>query len=260
MINLDALKNAAEGWTENAPFPHLVVDNFFVDEVAEQLEKDFPDFDDNSWFEYGNALEVKKTCNSWNFFPKLTYQAFMHLNSQGFTSTLSNYLFDDIRLSSDGGLNGGGWHIHKSGGKLNQHLDYSLHPKLNLQRKVNIIVYLNSNWESSWGGNLGFWGNESSKKPGLLIKEVEPLFNRAVIFDTTCNSWHGLPGLLNCPETEFRKSMAVYYLTQPPENVDTRGKALFAPTDDQQGDEEVLELIRIRSAVDTASSAYIAKK
>ena len=135
-------------------------------------------------------------------------------------------------------------------------MDYSIHPKLGLQRKINIIVYLNSNWEKEWGGNLGLWSNESSRKPGKLVKEIVPKFNRAVLFDTTQNSWHGLPNPLKCPENEFRKSIAVYYLCEPSSKVDTRGKALFAPTDEQANDEDVLALIKKRSNTKTAASTY----
>ena len=123
---------------------------------------------------------------------------------------MSGVLLDNTPLFADSGLNGGGWHIHKQGGKLNTHLDYSLHPKLKLERKLNLIVYLNPDWNAEWGGALGFWGNESSSKPGELVKEIPPKFNRAVIFDTTVNSWHGLPDPLRCPEGQSRKSLAVY--------------------------------------------------
>ena len=85
---------------------------------------------------------------------------------------------------SDPGLNGGGLHIHTKGGKLNTHLDYSLHPKLRMQRKFNLIIYMNPNWIKGWGGTLGFWNNESPVQPGSLEKSIECYFNRAVIFDT----------------------------------------------------------------------------
>ena len=260
MINLDSLKTASENWLANKPFPHFVVDNFFELEVSNRLENEFPNFDDNVWCEYENAIEVKKVCNNWNVFPKQTYEVFSYLNSSKFVDFLSECLFGERKLFSDAGLNGGGWHIHSRGGKLNTHLDYSLHPKLGLQRKLNIIIYLNSEWESSWGGCLGLWDNNSEYAPGDLIKEIEPKFNRAAIFDTTMNSWHGLPNPLKCPEEQFRKSLAVYYLTEPPANVNERGKALFAPTDDQKEDVEVLELIEKRSSVATASSVYSYKK
>lgn len=259
MVNLDAIIEASINWSKNKPFPHFIVDEFFDAGVARDLEKEFPDFADSAWHEYENAIEVKKVCNNWNAFPSLTYETFSYLNSPNFVNFLSTCLFGENKLYSDPGLNGGGWHIHRRGGKLNTHLDYSLHPKLGLQRKLNIIVYLSSEWQSEWGGHLGLWDNKSPDSPGDLIKEIEPKFNRAVIFDTTLNSWHGLPNPLKCPENQFRKSFAVYYLTEPAIGADDRGKALFAPTSEQQDDNEVLGLIKKRSSVATASSVYSIK-
>ena len=156
----------------------------------------------------------------------------------------------------DIGLNGGGWHIHKTGGKLNMHLDYSIHPKLNLQRKLNLIIYLNSKWKEKWGGSLGFWENKSSKNPGKLIKSIVPKFNRAVIFDTTQNSWHGLAEPVRCPKKQFRKSLAIYYLCKKQKNAQKRGKALFSPLETQKKDKKIIKLIKLRSSSKTAQKVY----
>ena len=158
---------------------------------------------------YNNPIEIKKVFNSWNLFPNNTYKGFSYLNSQFFLDFLSTQILSGLDLHSDSRLNGGGWHIHKRGGKSNTYLDYSLHPKLKLQRKLNIIIYMNPQWQVDCGGSLRFWGNDSSEKPGELITSVWSKFNSAVIFDTTQNSWHGLPDPLNCPIDETRKSMAV---------------------------------------------------
>ena len=72
-------------------------------------------------------------------------------------------------------------HIHSNGGKLNPHLDYSMHPKIPYQRKLNLIVYLQEGWQSSWGGHFGVYEHDQEKNaPGPLINEIEPAFNRAV--------------------------------------------------------------------------------
>lgn len=256
MINEKNVLKALSTYGREGPFDHCVIDNFFKNEIAVNLQNEFPDFDSDKWHEYNNAIEVKRVCNNWNVFPPTTYQVFSYLNSNEFVKLLRSVIFQNKKLYSDVGLNGGGWHIHKQGGKLNTHLDYSLHPKLGLQRKLNIIIYLNSNWRKEWDGHLGLWSNESDKKPGNLVKQIEPTFNRAVLFDTTQNSWHGLPNPLKCPKTEFRKSLAVYYLCKPPGKVNKRGKALFAPTDQQANDKAVIDLIKQRSDVKTASSTY----
>ena len=260
MINLTNVDKSCCHWLTKRPFPHFVVENFFEDKVARQLEFEFPKYDDDIWFHYGNELEEKKLCNNWNVFPPLTYRVFSYLNSSEFVNRLSEVLFGDIILEPDYGLNGGGWHIHSRGGKLNTHLDYSLHPKLALQRKLNLIVYLNSHWAPEWGGSLGLWGNESDSSPGNLIKEIEPKFNRAVVFDTTLNSWHGLPEPLCCPSDQFRKSIAVYYLVRASAGVDKRGKALFAPTENQKNNQDILDLIEKRAKVSSAASVYRKKE
>lgn len=255
-INLKNLKKSLQEYSKEGPFDHCVIDDFFKREIALKLESEFPNYDSEIWQKYDNAIEIKKLNNVWNHFPKNTYQIFDYLNSKEFVKYLEKNIFNGNKLYSDMGLNGGGWHIHRSGGKLNTHLDYSIHPKLGLQRKFNLIIYLNSNWSKKWGGSLGLWDNKSSQKPGKLIKSITPKFNRAVIFDTTQNSWHGLPKAIKSPKNEFRKSIAVYYLCKPDPIISKRGKALFAPSESQKDDKEVLELIRKRSLVDEAKKVY----
>lgn len=230
-------------WTGLDPFPHLVLDDFFDDELAHQLSKDFPAFDDPVWHTYDNAIEVKKTLNNWHHFTPALYRFFSDINSRNAVN-----LFEQLtkcRLYPDLGLHGAGLHIHGAGGKLNTHLDYSIHPKLGLERRLNLIVYLNPDWQESWGGSLGFWRDDNGK-PGELVKSIAPVFNRAVLFDTT-NAWHGLPEPIKCPLGQYRKSLAVYYLCDPREGAVQRKRALFAPSEDQVGDREVLDLIERRA-------------
>ena len=255
-INVENFRVQARNYGKEGPFNHIIIDNFFIEDLAMKLFNEFPNYEDKRWHNYDNPIEVKKICNNWNLVPKNTYQTFQFLNSPDFINLISNEILNQKKIYADYGLNGGGWHIHKKGGKLNPHLDYSLHPKSGKQRKLNIIIYVNPNWSEDWGGQLGFWDNSSAEKPGELKKIIWSKFNRAVIFDTTQNSWHGLPNPIKCPKEESRKSLAVYYLCEPPEIVDKREKALFAPTKEQEGDDEVLELIKKRANAKTAAEVY----
>jgi len=237
------------------PFNHIVIDNFFELQVASGLAKEFPAFESEIWAEYNNPIEIKKLCNRWDKFPRLTYSIFDYLNSPAFVEKMSILAGED--LFPDPGLNGGGWHTHKSGGKLNAHLDYSIHPKLGLERRLNIIVYLQPEWKPEYGGSLGLWkASEDGKSPAELDAQIVCEFNRAVIFDTSQNSWHGLPEPIRSPEGINRNSIAAYYLCQPRPGVSDRGKALFAPYGNQANDPTILELIRLRSQVNAAASVY----
>jgi hypothetical protein len=237
------------------PFDHCVIDDFFSVEVAAELEREFPDYENSRWFCYKNPLEDKKALNDWSAFPPLTYAVFSELVSNQVTEILAQSLA--IPIYRDPGLHGGGWHIHGPGGNLNPHLDYSIHPKLGLQRKLNIIIYLSSSLEEAHGGHLGMWDhNPVDRAPGVLRTEVQPCFNRAVLFDTTQNSWHGMCRPLLQPEGIYRKSLAAYYLTDPPEGVDRRQRALYAPREDQKSDENVKRIIEKRADPQEYGSVY----
>jgi Rps23 Pro-64 3,4-dihydroxylase Tpa1-like proline 4-hydroxylase len=244
MINLQNLSRAFKTFHTAEPFNHCVVDNILHEDVARALEAEFLDFNSPEWFVYENAIEVKKQNKDWGLFPKQTYQLFYYLNSPEFVKILGKLV--GVPLYADPGLHGGGWHMHGTGGVLNPHLDYSLHPKLGLQRKINIIIYLSSDLKEEHGGHLGLYtGNE--KQSDQLVKEVAPVFNRAVLFDTTQNSWHGMSRQLTQPDGIYRKSFAVYYLTDPPAEVDTRSRALFSPTEEQRGNKEIIDFIQARA-------------
>lgn len=255
MLNIDAIREALKTFRGAAPFDHCVVEDFFETEVAISLADEFPEYESADWYFYNNAIEHKKALNSWEKFPRNTYQAFTTLQSPVMTNLLEEALGEKVFV--DHGLNGGGWHIHGQGGNLNPHLDYSIHPKMNLERVVNIIVYLSPDLRESHGGHLGLWTHDEKRKaPGDLLKEIEPKFNRAVIFNTTQNSWHGMSRKLDVPENVYRKSLAIYYMRQPAEGADKRGRALFAPRHEQKGDQSVLDTIRLRSDVATSSDVY----
>jgi Rps23 Pro-64 3,4-dihydroxylase Tpa1-like proline 4-hydroxylase len=256
MINQRNWASLQEQFLKAEPFNHIIIDNFWTEEVANALVKDYPAYDSPVWnAHYHNAIEDKKACNHWDKFPELTYKAFTYLNSKPFVDIIET-ITGHWDIHTDVGLHGGGWHCHHMGGKLNVHLDYSIHPKLKLERHYNLIVYMTPNWDSSWGGGLELWSHNEDGSAKECVQTVENKFNRAVLFDTTQYSWHGLPDDLRCPDGINRQSMAVYYLTNPAADADPRGKALFVPHKEQANDPAVLELIKQRSNVATAETVY----
>jgi hypothetical protein len=236
VVNLDQ----SQWQTYNYPFSYVVIDNFFDPDFASEISKEFPSYDSSVWTcEYNNPLEIKKTCNHWDKFPAHIYEVFTHFTSQRFTKILSDF-FEVDSLMPDYGLHGGGLHAHKRGGKLNIHKDYSIHPKLNMMRNFNLIVYVTPDWIPAWRGGLEFWSHdEETNKPKHLIRTIENKFNRAVIFDTTQNSWHGLPDNLWCPDDVSRNSLAMYYVSDVTKKAENRKRALYVPSKDQIGDAEI---------------------
>ena len=130
-------------------------------------------------------------------------------------------------------------------GRLEMHLDYSIHPISGMERRVNLIVYLNSDRQQEWGGDLRLWEGDAHQ-PTKLAQRILPLFIRAVLFRTSDISWHGMPDELHCPSERGRKSLAIYFVS-PPTVTDGRPKASFRPRPDGPTDENYLELCQRRS-------------
>lgn len=257
-INLKKIKSNSASYKNSNPFNHMVIENFFDLKFAKKLEIEFLNYNSDKWYRYKNDIENKKALNDWNVFPEKTYLLFEYLISNKFVKFLSKIV--GTNLFPDPGLHGGGWHIHGRGGNLNPHLDYSIHPKLGLQRKINLIIYISKNFKSNYGGHLGLWSNDRlSNQPANLIKEIVPSFNKAIIFDTTQNSWHGMTTKLKQPNGIYRKSLAIYYLCKPQRNVISRQRALFAPREDQKNNKNVQKLIKLRSNLKKSHLAYFKK-
>lgn len=231
------------------PFEYYVIDDFISEELAQDLYSEFPEYDSLKWYSYDNPLERKKAIQFWGAFGPKTYQFFMELCSEKFTQKLRD-LTGNPSLIPDIGLHGAGWHMSKTGDHLNMHQDYSMHPLADMQRKYNIIIYLTPDWKPEWGGNLELWSHDiDTNKAKDRVASIDCLFRRAIIFNTTQNSWHGFPDDITCPEGVYRRSIAMYYLDEPDNTAVNRKRALYSPRKDQENNEYIKELIEKRAKV-----------
>ncbi len=239
------------------PFAHWVMDDFFNPLVADGIEQEFPAYESDVWYEYRNPIEEKKAMNNYDVFGPLTYRMFLHLNSPSFIRWLNQ--LTGQKLYPDFGLHGGGLHLHKAGGNLNPHLDYSLHPKMGKQRAFNLIVYLSSNLVPERdGGHLALYPDHDGKPDFANPTLVPPVFNRGVLFDVRDQGWHGMYRKFDPASPDvLRKSIATYYLTdRDQEEGQPRLRARFFARPEQQGDPNVLELIEKRGDLKRSVEIY----
>ena len=209
--NLEELSKKNESYyRENTPFPHIVFENFFEKEFLKKVLDEFPDLSNISKSEkYNSKNEVKLSYNKYENFSFNTKILIDFLNSKKFLNFLKNLTSVSEQLIADPELSGGGLHQIKKGGVLKIHTDFNKHPKLNLDRRLNLLLYLNENWQESYGGQLEFW----DKNMKNAVKKISPNFNKVVIFSTNDFSNHGHPEPLSCPENTSRKSIALYYFS-----------------------------------------------
>jgi hypothetical protein len=192
------------------PFPHIYFDNFFNPEFLKSVLAEFPDLaQKKSNIYYNNPNENKHAGKGESDMGPNTLRLVHFLNSQPFLEFLQELTGIEETLIPDPYLEGGGFHEIKPGGFLKLHVDFHKHRSMQLDRRLNLLVYLNEDWEESYGGHFELWERDMSR----CAVRILPLFNRVALFSTTGDSWHGHPDPLTCPEDRSRKSLALYYYT-----------------------------------------------
>jgi len=202
-----ALKNRKK-YVRSKPFPHIYFDNFLPRKLAITLSKEYPKIKnvDKNWRVHKNENVDRYFLEDSSLYKKNLKIFSMLVNSRKFLLFLET-LTGVSSILPDPFFIGGGAMTTGKGGFLNIHADFNYHHKLQSWRKINALFYLTPNWKKNWGGNLEFWSKNKKKK----ITEIEPLFNRVVIFNTTSKSFHGQPKPINCPKNISRNVFSAFY-------------------------------------------------
>lgn len=198
-----------EVYASASPFPHAVLDDLLPPVVLDAVLSEFPDPRQGDWFAFESSTERKLASKDDSSMGPATRHLLAELNSGAFIDFLER-LTGIEGLVPDPGFVGGGMHQIERGGHLKVHADFNKHPRTGLERRLNVLVYLNRDWKDEWGGGFELWKADMS----ACEERVMPLFNRCVVFSTTSTSYHGHPEPLECPEDRTRKSLALYYYTK----------------------------------------------
>jgi Rps23 Pro-64 3,4-dihydroxylase Tpa1-like proline 4-hydroxylase len=204
-------RSLADRYQSAEPFPHVVIDDFLEPDVLRGVLDDFPSSDQRRFFDRDQE-RYKFQYQPQEIRSGRIRNLFAELNSQAFLAFLEE-MSGMQGLIADPYFEGGGLHETKRGGHLGIHADFNIHEHLKVQRRLNLLIYLNEDWPSDYGGHLELW-DQGMKECAV---RVEPLFGRAVIFNTDLDSFHGHPDPLNCPAERSRRSIATYYYSAPEE-------------------------------------------
>ena len=207
----------AKTYQTASPFPHIAIDNFIDSTTVQSILNKFPDIQSRplpsthtiATTDSGKLSQPNKLwlSNQVSVDPIIRH-LYWELNSAPFLAFLEK-LTGIEGLIADPHMAGGGVHETLRDGLLMVHADFNKHPHFNLDRRLNILIYLNEDWQDDWGGHLELWERDMSR----CVKKISPIAGRCVIFSTQRDSFHGHPHPLTCPPGKSRKSIAQYYYT-----------------------------------------------
>jgi Rps23 Pro-64 3,4-dihydroxylase Tpa1-like proline 4-hydroxylase len=204
-----SLPGLANDFHSAQPYKHIVIDGLFDAQFLRQVAGEFYPLDDPRWSRFHNANEEKLVVsNSEQHLPPTVKTFLRELNAEPFLKQLTA-LTGIEGLIPDPYLGGAGMHCIPRGGRLAIHADFNIHPLMRVDRRLNLLIYLNEDWQESYGGHLELWDRAMQH----CVRRILPIFNRTVLFLTDDFSFHGHPDPLNCPEQHARKSIAMYYYT-----------------------------------------------
>ena len=211
VVNITSLENSLHtgGYETAAPYAHTVIEEFLQPEVFDAVLREFPTIDPSKWSNYSHVNERKFANPNFDTWGSALQRVAQALNSPAFIGYLEKLTGID-GLIIDESFEGGGMHQSITGGYLNVHADFSVHPHhRHWARRVNLLLYCNENWLPEYGGELELWTRDMKR----CEKRVAPVGNRVLIFNTDADSFHGHPDPLTTPQGVARQSLALYYFT-----------------------------------------------
>eukprot|EP00802_Teleaulax_amphioxeia_P015523 Tamp_15614.p1 GENE.Tamp_15614~~Tamp_15614.p1 ORF type:complete len:309 (+),score=16.89 Tamp_15614:46-972(+) len=255
-------------WTENVnelrnrfrtnKFNHVVIPDFFNQETLGELRKSWPTSHSEYPQRYDNPFEEKQHVMNDIGMMRGTYPGVTKileaLNTSFFVDIMKNITGID-NLEADPFLHGGGIVSYPAGGSLDMHVDYRLHPHATKERRINLLIYMSSDgWKADYGGSLELWDWDPVRDEALGIypavgssplHTIVPTLNTAAIFATEDHSWHAM-GRVTCPPGYERRSMNLYYVSDPRPNATERRKAYFFARPNERMDPVKQKLREIR--------------
>ncbi len=213
----------ADEYQSAGPYNHICIDNFLPEQVLEGIRgdlKEMPTPEDA----FSRAQENLKYSFIPERLPAYTKNLFYALNSRPFLQFLEN-MTGIPGLIPDPYFLGAGIHKTLNGGHLDIHADFNLHKPMGIERRLNVLIYLNQDWREEYGGSFEVWNMDMTKKEASFV----PLYNRMVCFSTGSDTFHGNPEPVNHPDGKPRESIALYYYTATWDATRKEHTTLFKP-------------------------------
>lgn len=205
-------KNLADSQLELYPFPHFLVKDALPKVFLRELKSDLELLEETEPTKHFISQFGEK--KEWRTFPGNLIALNDFLNFFGgsqFIELLKEKfgILSSIELTPDFSYDGGGYVISPPGAFLAYHADFNYSSNVMKYRVINVLIYMNDNYEINQGGELHILDPESK----TVERRVQPDLGTILAFYTDDTSFHGVS---KNREGFFRRSFNLYYYAAEP--------------------------------------------
>lgn len=190
------------------PVSQLIIDNFLPNEVYQEILNELDNYPEEMWaIKNLPSSGIRKESKNFNATPLLRTVA-NSFTSDLFVSWMKKITNND-QIIPDVEFLGAGLASAPQGSYLGLHVDFNWNNTLKLNRKFNLLFYLNKEWKEEWGGELEIWNFEKTK----LESKILPMPNRLIFWEHDERLVHGYPTPIKSPSGVERQNLMVLYYT-----------------------------------------------
>lgn len=175
-INPEVLLEKNAGFLKNNPFEHIIIRNFFKENVFKELQIFADGLNQSSFIRHPNDEYAYTGFSSPSFFKFMfsdEFKLFLKLKTNLEFLHCQEYPFPQLYL------------FDKAMKGISVHTDFNS----NIRRDFGMIFYLHKEWNESFGGELGLFDSQNLQKAAITI---QPIPNTMVAFRITPASYHNV--------------------------------------------------------------------
>jgi Rps23 Pro-64 3,4-dihydroxylase Tpa1-like proline 4-hydroxylase len=195
--NIEMIQKNREEFVINEPFPHISIDKFLKDEIAQKIKtevlKENYYLEDHDLYQFERTFDLR---NSKNKFIQEIRGVLLSKEFLKYIEKLTNSKIDHKNID-----------FHSLKLKNTHYL--LCHDDDVKNREIAFIINLSNNWEKEWGGKLELFESKNNL-PTIVSKSITPKFNQFNIFKVTPGkSFHQISEVLK--ENVERISISGWY-------------------------------------------------
>mgnify|MGYP001399693927 CR=1 FL=1 len=214
------------------PYDVWWVDDFLSEKQLDIIETGWPSTESNLWYHGHKTINGKHNpleknmlgISDLSLLSDELRELIEYFHTDDCTTNIKNIFDIDDELVSDYTFRWSGIRVMLPGAFQLIHSDARRNPFNGMRKELTCLLYFNKNWKREDEGCLEIWSDSMEKR-----YEIEPVYNRLVVFRNSDTSYHGVPKV-----NKIRRMLSWSILSDSESTDRTKAQFLARPNVDHE--------------------------